>query len=214
MNAFRRIIFGLVFSITLASAATAQQTTSRFDYAGFTVQHFIVPAGVSRLSAIVAGASGGQTNGNIARPGGGGIVVATLSVKPGQNLSICVGGNGNGPTGHGEGGIGVSDGGARGDAGSSGFDAGGGGGGSAIALGADCFDLVTTPPLLIVAGGGGGGGGNSNSTSLSAKTSVVAGAGGGGGNPGAAGDANLSESPFAAGFGGCGGGAANNMHSH
>jgi hypothetical protein len=214
MNSFRRIVFGLVFGVALAGAASAQQNTWRFNYAGTSLQFFTVPAGVRSLSAIVAGASGGQTNANIARPGGGGIVVGTISVQPGQKLTIWVGGNGNGPTGEGEGGWGLGCGGGRGDSDSFGFDAGGGGGGSAIALDAflppsNCGTVNSAPvnaKLLVVAGGGGGGG---NSVAITSTNSQVAGQGGAGGNPGVAGDANLTEVSLAGGFGGCGGGGGN-----
>jgi hypothetical protein len=68
----------------LPGAALAQQNTWTFNYTGTSTQFFTVPSGVNQLYAIVTGGSGGQTNNNVARPGGGGIVTATISVNPGQ----------------------------------------------------------------------------------------------------------------------------------
>jgi hypothetical protein len=91
------------FALGVASAAPQTWT---FTFVGPQVQHFTVPNGVTRLSAIVTGAAGGQTNNQIATPGGGGITIATLAVQPGQQFTIRVGGNGNGVDGKGGGGWG------------------------------------------------------------------------------------------------------------
>jgi len=150
------------FGLGVASAAPQTWT---FSYVGPQVQHFTVPNGVTQLSAIVTAAAGGQTNDQIATPGGGGITIATLAVQPGQQFTIWVGGNGNGDDGNGGGGWGFGCGGARGTTGNAlAKNGGGGGGGSAIVIGNytnnSCASVasVTTASLLVVAGGGGGGG--------------------------------------------------------
>ena len=149
------------FGLGVASAAPQTWT---FSYVGPQVQHFTVPNGVTQLSAIVTAAAGGQTNDQIATPGGGGITIATLAVQPGQQFTIWVGGNGNGDDGNGGGGWGFGCGGARGTTGNAlAKNGGGGGGGSAIVIGNytnnSCASVasVTTASLLVVAGGGGGG---------------------------------------------------------
>jgi hypothetical protein len=180
-------IIGYVSSVEFTPGlASAASQTWTFSYVGPQVQHFTVPNGVTQLSAIAAGAAGGQTNAQIATPGGGGITIATLAVTPGQQFTIWVGGNGNGDDGKGGGGWGFGCGGARGTASSRGVEnGGGGGGGSAIVLGTytnndcDAVASVTSAPVLIVAGGGGGGGGFGNDVGVT--PGVVRNNGGSGG---------------------------------
>ena len=103
--------------------------------------NFDIPAGVTSMDVKMWGGGGGAGGGNASSSGGngggGGYVSSTLSVTPGETLTLYVGGGG--------GGAGAGDGGGG----------GGGGGWSGIFRSA-------TP--LIVAGGGGGGGGALNNT--------------------------------------------------
>lgn len=143
--------------------AQAAGQTWTFSYAGPNVQHFTVPSGVTQLSTIVTGAPGGQTNNQIGTPGGGGISIATLSVTPGQQFTIYVGGNGNGDDNKGGGGWGFGCGGKRGTGFAVSKDGGGGGGASAVVQGNftanDCSSVQSVvSPLEVIAGGGGGGG--------------------------------------------------------
>ncbi len=107
-------------------------------------QNFTVPPLVTTLTVTALGAQGG-----FGSPGGlGGGVTATLTVVPGEILSVFVGGQGGlGATG----GLGGFNGGGAGGAGAS-FHDGGGGGAS---------DIRRAPyalaDRLVVAGGGGGG---------------------------------------------------------
>lgn len=168
---------------------------------------FVVPAGVTSITTKMWGAGGGGGGGGNSASGGGGggggYVEATISVTPGETLTIYVGGAGNG-----------------GDFSSSGSDAGGGGGGGG-------FSSVyrSSTALAIAAGGGGGGGarasvagaagGAGGGTTGIAGTSVGETVGGGAGTPsagGAAGTTHSQGNPGTAGFsltGGLGGDGRN-----
>lgn len=98
---------------------------------------FTVPSGCTSFTVKVWGAGGGGSVGDRGSGGAGGYSDGTLSVTPGETLTIYVGGGGGGGVG-GVGRVGVGGG-------------GGGGGGSAV---------VRLSAPLIVAGGGGGGGTN------------------------------------------------------
>jgi hypothetical protein len=112
---------------------------------------FVVPAGITSLTATVAGGSGGlghpdEVGSLPARAGGaGGQVVATVPVHPGETLTVVVGGKGQDSTessaagGYGGGGNAASFGGSD----------GAGGGGSFLFRGS---------AVLVASGGGGGGG--------------------------------------------------------
>jgi len=144
-----------------------------------TPQPFLVPAGVFSVTIQAFGANGASGTGAPGGSGGvGGGRSTTLSVTPGQTLSVlagCVGTNAAG---------GVPDGGAPGAS-----DAGGGGGSSSVKSGS---------ATLVIAGGGGGGGGSDVCTPTAAG-----GSGGTGGNlPAAAGGTGGSCSPAAGGTGG------------
>jgi N-acetylneuraminic acid mutarotase len=117
---------------------------------------FVVPAGITSITVKAWGAggggggAGGRSDGGAG--GGGGYATSTISVSPGDTLTISVGGGGSGGTGGGS---------------NNSSGAGGGGGGySRVARG--------TNSLLIAAGGAGGGGGGRTS-------GYTGGAGGGGG---------------------------------
>ena len=150
-------------------AASAENVT--FNYTG-DWQYFTVPVGVHDLQITASGGAGGDgqgTNGG-GTGGSGGQVSGTVSVNPGQVLTLWVGGGG---TVSGSGGLGdpvQSWSGGNGGAYSGGESGNGGGGGSASYVSAN------GAPLLV--GGGGGGGGGSGCV-----VGYPGGAGGGGGNP-------------------------------
>jgi uncharacterized repeat protein (TIGR01451 family) len=156
---------------------------------------FVVPAGVTSLTATVIGGRGGSQTGAAGGEGGGGAVVPDVlsPVTAGQSFTIHVGSaGGNGSEELTPGSAGASPfapggGGGAGDSFSV-YNAGGGGGGG----GASAILQGTTP--LIVAGGGGGGGGRGRL----AGPSVQAGDGGDAGSNGSP----APESPPPAGAGG------------
>lgn len=116
---------------------------------------YVVPTGVTSITIKMwGGGAGGGGGGNSqvgGAGGGGGFVQSTISVTPGETLTVYVGGGGVG-----------------GAFSSAGNDAGGGGGGGGISS----LYRSTTP--LAIAGGGGGGGG-----SRQAVSGAAGGAGGG-----------------------------------
>ena len=104
---------------------------------------FVVPSGVTSITTKMWGGGGGgaaasTSSGGGGAGGGGGYVNSTITVTPGETLTIYVGGAG----------------GAGGTTNTSGYG-GGGGGYSSI--------YRSTTPLAIAAGGAGGGGGRSTS---------------------------------------------------
>ncbi len=154
----------LVLASLTAPALVQAQTVQSFTYTG-APESYTVPAGVTSLNVVAKGAAGGtipvgdfDQNGQPApgggynssgnrQPGGnggnGGLVTVTLSVMPGQILSIYVGGS-NGYNG----------GGAGGSSGSGGKT---GGGATDIRTGG-----ITLDDRVLVAGGGGGAGDGTN----------------------------------------------------
>ena len=138
-----------VLLLLLALAGTAQAQTTTFGYTGSS-QTYPVPAGVYRLAVVATGGSGGSAYGG----GLGAVVQATLTVVPGEMLTVVVGGQGgrfisntaNVPGGYNGGGSSGS---------------GGGGGGGATDLRRDratgnTGDWFGGRNALLVAGGGGG----------------------------------------------------------
>jgi prepilin-type N-terminal cleavage/methylation domain-containing protein len=128
-----------------------------FVYTGST-QTFVVPTGVTSATVLVVGASGGQ-GGASSGPGGlggaGGSVSGSITVSPGETLTVIVGGAGSNASGSVAGGYGGPY--ASGGAGNLGpYGMGGGGGGGASGV----WDGAT--PLAIAGGGGGGGYGGGN----------------------------------------------------
>ena len=117
----------------IASGTTTQQVV--FSTAGTST--FTVPAGVTNVTVKAWGAGGGAGAGGNSdgggAGGGAGFVQGSITVIPGENLTVFIGGGGGGGT------TGLPTG------------AGGGGGYSGITR--------TSTPLSIAAGGGGGGGG-------------------------------------------------------
>jgi hypothetical protein len=125
-------------------AAPYQHT---FNYTG-AAQTFKVPPGVTSLTVVARGASGGGSEYYVARSGRGGRVHAEIAVTPGEKLYVFVGGAG----------VGSSDrsGGFNGGGNPGGCCEGGFGGGGASDVregGAKLSDRI------LVAGGGGGEGG-------------------------------------------------------
>lgn len=157
------------------SQTTLFSLKTTFTYTG-SEQTWIVPDGVTEVSVKVWGAGGaGGTYGGVGDGGGsGGYAAANLTVTPGQELKIVVGGGGEHGIASGNGGLGGWPGGGYGTAG----DASGGGGGGYCGV---FFPSHVHANALIIAGGGGGGTGY-----------YVGGAGGGttgnqGGGPGGVG---------------------------
>jgi hypothetical protein len=153
--------------------AYAQQKT--FKFTG-DAQIFNVPNGVYQVQIDATGGNGESTFYNKTIPGGyGGRVVATLSVKPNQQLIVYVGGNGSGPTGGFNGGAEAG----IGEISSSDLAGAGGGGASDVRTGTALDDRI------VVAGGGGGAGTNSegrDSTPFGGKGGALTGGKGGGGS--------------------------------
>ena len=126
--------------------------------------NWIVPAGVTSITVKAWG--GGGAGGGGASPysggagGGGGFARATLSVTPGDTLSVRVGGGGAG------GGAGWN------------YEGGGGGGGGGYS------GVFRSGTRLLVAGGGGGGGGGAGPAGDPVDNDYGLAGGAGGGNAG------------------------------
>ena len=134
--------------IDQVSSSSSSSTTS-FSYTG-NFQYFVVPYGVSVITANCYGAQGGSSS--YSSGGMGSYVSANIYVSSGQYLYIMVGGAGLGS------GIAGYNGG-----GSSGMSGYGGGGGGATDVRTSLSDLFSR---LVVAGGGGGAGVNGNNGGL------------------------------------------------
>ena len=131
--------------LLLGSLPALAQTVVNFNYTG-AVQTFVVPTGVTSLSVDAYGAKGQGDNGGSANEGGnGGRVQATLTVTPGQSLSIYVGDR-TGFNGGGAGGSFIIPGVIN-------YVGGNGGGATDIRIGG-----TTLNDRILVAGGGGGAG--------------------------------------------------------
>ncbi len=178
-------------------AAPSPNSSQQFTYKGTATQHFVVPPAVTQIVALAIGGHGGSGFTEAGGPGGSGGAPAsaagTISVTPGQTLSIEVGGAGGDGTflSSGTGGNGPSLFGAPGGV-SNTFGGAGGGGGAASAV------LLPDDSFLVAAAGGGGGGGGGGFVGESG------GAGGAGGYP--PGGSGASGTGSDAGAGGAGGG--------
>jgi len=163
-------------------------TAGSASYSSAGTYTFNIPSGVNNVTVKVWGAGGGGAGGGFqgrgGAGGGGGYVGSTLTVTPGDSLTVTVGGRGN-----------------AGNTANAG-NGGGGGGYSAVASSGGT-------KLLIAAGGAGGGGGGGNNSFYD-----TGGAGGaGGGTSGIAGSANGNANGGGGGTqsaGGTGGASANN----
>ena len=185
----------IVAVVSLASTPVqAAGTSEAFETPG--TYDFVVPDGVTSITADVYGAAGGS--GSVAPPiagGLGGRVTATIPVTPGETLRIVVGGAGQSYTG----GL-PATGGSNGGGNSGGMGGGAGGGASDVRQGGtDLADRV------VVAGGGGGGGGQ--------HCTVGDGGAGGGDTPTAGGSTGYANGgqPGGANAGGAGGAAGGGM---
>ncbi|MDN5275385.1 MAG: hypothetical protein JWN33_34 [Candidatus Saccharibacteria bacterium] len=156
---------------------------------------YTVPAGVTSLTFKAWGAGGGGGGGAATTGGGGGgggYVQSTITVTPGETLTIYVGGGGIG-----------------GSHNALGTLAGGGGGGGGLTS-----VYRGSNPLLIASGGGGGGGsregvaggagGAGGGTSGIAGTGIGTNGGGGGGGTASAGGAGGTNSNTAGNSGSAG----------
>jgi hypothetical protein len=164
-------------SVTSTSCA---HSNASFSYTG-TIQTWTVPACITQITVVAAGASG-QPSGEYAG-GAGAVVTATVTVTGGSTIDIVCGESG--PDIY--------------------YDYSGGGGG-----GTYVWNSTNTTTPLVVAGGGGGGGyssaGNNGSTTLTPTAPTLGGAGGSGGSGGGAGTAT-KPGPGGGGAGWLGNGA-------
>ena len=135
--------------------------TNTYSYTG-TMQTWVVPAGVSTVTAACSGGNGGLNyyafGATTAVAAEGGYISAVLTVTPTTTLNIFVGGAGGNGTG-GAGGTAGYNGGATGGYEFGDYQGGGGGGASDIRFGG-----VALSNRIIVAGGGGGAGENTGTT--------------------------------------------------
>jgi RHS repeat-associated protein len=147
-----------------APAGAATSWPVAFSYSGSSVS-WTVPSGVNSIEILAVGGAGGTdpfggttaTGANV--PGGeGGAQLATVSVTPGDTLSISVGQIGPNVGANAQTGPNAFGGGGGGGIGSGGSPSGAGGGG------ASTITDQTTSTLLAVAGGGGGAGGSDCNT--------------------------------------------------
>jgi len=165
-------------------------------------QSWVVPTGVTEVSAVVVaggGGGGGSADNDETGAGGagGGLAYATFSVTPGETLTVTVGAAGNGGGAEGNGGAGGFSSIAR--SGTTLVRANGGSGGQ--------FSGGTSTGGTVVTGTGGSGG-NGGAGSDRASTNAGGGGGGGGysGNGGNGGSAASTGSATAGSGGGGGGG--------
>ncbi len=175
----------LVLASGWATTAAAVEVCTSYTAPG---NHtYTVPAGVTLVRVDLRGAEGG----GVGLGGGrGSRVVGRLTVAPGDNLAITVGGRGG--HGGGFGGIGGIGGGGGGGGGRGGGGSGGGGSSS----------LTLAGSVMAVAGGGGGGGGFGNRPPYDGS---YGGRGGVGGDAGGDGGIGGDGGPGPGGPGGIGG---------
>ena len=190
-------------------ATKRANNTQTFNFTG-AFETFVVPGGVTTVTADLYGAAGRSANADTSTSKGG-RVKCDIAVTPGETLRVYVGGGGSLPAGEG--------GGFNGGGGSVGFNGGGGGGAT---------DVRRTPyalaDRLAVAGGaggmganGGGQGGHGGIVGDAGSNGAAGGGGtpigGGGGTGSAGGAAGAGQGSTAAtagvlGVGGDGGSAA------
>ncbi|WP_146035529.1 Ig-like domain repeat protein [Microbacterium testaceum] len=230
----------VIAALTLTGATTAQAADTScsagvcvvsFSFHG-TAEEWDVPAGVTSITASVAGGSGGHATsggglyaGEKGAGGLGGAVRATLPVQAGDKLKAVVGGAGQDGVGLGSPAVGGYGGGAS--AGKKNDDSpygGGGGGGGSFLFNAGSLSLAagggggaSVANQRAVRGGAGGSvgagssggspGGSSSSYIYSGGGATATGPGAGGGNyvKGAPGSSYPASGPSAFGFGGGGG---------
>ena len=173
---------------------TRPPITTTFSHTGSN-QTYVVPAGITSLNVTLSGAGGGG-GGNYLAGGAGGLVSGTLTVTPGETLTIIVGRGGQqgygSPTSYGGGGAPGAD--------VYAYSLSGGGGGRA-AIQRSGVDVVTA------GGGGGAAGGPSGSGGAGGGTTGASGGyfGASGGTQSAAGTSSFggnSGSGYSGGNGG------------
>ncbi len=171
---------------TEVEAADCASSPCTIGYTG-ALQTFTVPAGVTTVTIRAIGAGGGPRASGPTLGGIGALVQGDFTVTPGQQLTLLVGGAGNGGTGADH----------------------GGGGGSFVWAGTGPVSLAN---LMLAAGGGGGASSTSSGGDALVTTSGAAGAAGGTGSTGGSGGTNGaggtggSGAPGGTGSGGGGGG--------
>lgn len=164
-------IDGVKVVLTRQAISPSTESTT-FSYTGSS-QSYEVPTGVTSITVDVRGAQGGQPSGTAITPGSGGRVQTTLTVTPGETLTVNVGGRGGSGSTGGDGGFnGGGDGGED-------VSTGGGGGGAS--------DIRRSSTKLVVAGGGGGAGGTGTGGAGGGTTGGVGIVIGGHGRPGGGG---------------------------
>ena len=143
-------IDGAVAVVTTGVAAIGIPTTDALAYTG-AEQTYIVPAGITSITAKLWGAGGGSTASSAGTGGAGGYTEGTIAVTPGATLKIVTGAGGAAGTAGAAGAAGYGGGGAGGPRG--GRQGAAGGGYSGIFL-----NTVSHANALLIAGGGGGSG--------------------------------------------------------
>lgn len=183
-----------------AAALDAPQPYSQHFTASGGAQAWTVPSGTYAVTVSAAGGAGGRgddqtaSGGPGANGGHGGLVVETLTVKPGDIVRVYPGGAGAGTAARGQASWPDSPGGfGSHSAEIPGITRGGGGGGAAT-------DVTVNNALVAVAGGGGGGG---------AGGAVFTESGGGGGDAGSDGSRGTGAGAGAGGLGRLVGNVAN-----
>jgi RNase P/RNase MRP subunit p29 len=220
---------GPVTTSNIASV-TVSCTNSSTSFTTPGAATYVVPAGVTSLQVVASGGGGGATTGFAYHGGNGGIVTATISVTPGDVLTLFVGGGGG--VGFATGGGGgssnvnastanriIAGGGGGAGAGSGGAANGGDGGGNGTSSGANgeatnaSFGHGGAAGVGGAGGSGVGTGGNGNGASGANGNGGAGGVGGyqnagagGIGSGGGTGGAGGNEAAGGGGGGGYGGG--------
>lgn len=180
-----------------------------FNYTGKR-QKFVVPAGITKVTVVARGASGGGfASSGYAPPGLGGALKATIAVRPAERLIVYVGGEGSVSR---SGGAGFNGGGLASP------EAGGGGGSSDVRTGKGALR-----DRILVAAGGGGAGETVYYYTNNGSGSCIGGNGGGGGSVrgadggngacGGSGSGGAGGSSKSGGYGGPGGRGGNRSGS-
>ncbi len=172
-----------VFAAPTCTGSVAAGLTYTCAPSGSGSTQVTVPAGVTSINVTADGGGGGK-NASLGNGGSGARVNATITVTPGDLLTIYVGAGGGAGLGGSAnvGGAGYGAGGSGGAFYGEGFGGGyggGGGGSSALLIG------TTVKTVQLVAGGGGGGGnyyGGSSGGGGGGTTSVAGSGGNGGGS--------------------------------
>ena len=185
-----------------SGSAAPLPSTSNFSFTGGT-QTYTVPAGVVSINVTATGGGAGGNQFGSGSPAGA-VVQATLTVVPGEVLTVVVGGRGNSYSGSGTGGYN-----GGGTTGSGSYGGGGGGATDLRRTGAATGDYLSTRNALLVAAGAGGtgyqqAGGAAGTPNGGNGVGTGAGAGGGRATQSAAGTSGTNGNPGSNGTGGNG----------